>query len=1107
MSALEVIADRFVAVNGGWMDLASGAFVRLRLHAMSRREQMAWDDSCGTIARLRHPLLNPLVDFGDAGRSHVFEAYAIGAALRATAIERSTLLTHAVRFLSANHVALTAPLAEALIRDIDAPPVNATAQFTKRRRPLGIILQPRAVIERIAEAIDDAGPGGPCILTVVGPPGSGMRTLQVLVARTARLAGYVAVSADVLWRVPGVGEAVADRTLCLFDADAHEGERGDDRGPLATLLARLGTSSPRRHIVLRFRRGIEGCRGALEMEPMTTRALTSMVYVDRDCGPTRAELSAAVRFSDGRPGAFLGRLGALHVDDEGGRVAMVHESSPVYVVEPVTSAAPPRRSGIGRALRDAPDRAARLARRGRHASALRLLSRAGRVLAARGEHLLAAACDEATGWIERNRGRSARAEEAFERARRRGDGDSSAVRGAIGVGVVWTDLERFAEAEAALRGASAAAELLRDGCLARRARRALARCLFWQARYDEALLLLQDDCRSDCSEPPDPLAAADAYALTARIRIRIGDLRGSMAAASAAVRLAHAVDDPRLRALSARAMALVQIELGDTGQARDWIGRGLRAAAAAHLPILGVRLRAVRAACEGDAYSADRKTAEDRLRIRLLPPLVRREIEALQRRGGAAHDGVLRATGFDERALRDLQSLLELTHAAADDHAALERLCQSLCDELRAVTVQVVAADADGRLLARAGRPWAGDVRVIQRALTGGVVSMVAEAPEPRQWAEAVRYAQAPIAALGARWTTGAALDMRRVAALMRAAALAAAAPVRTLLDRAPAAAPPVGSDLIGTSPAANTLREAIARAARAPFPVLVEGESGSGKELVARGIHRAGARRDRRLCTINCAALSDELVEAELFGHARGAFTGAVGDRPGLFEEADGGTLFLDEIGELSARAQAKLLRVLQDGEVRRVGENLPRRVDTRIVAATNRRLEDEVAAGRFRADVRFRLDVIRIVVPPLRERATDIPALALHFWTEATARLGSAATLTPESLAALARYDWPGNVRELQNAIASLAVHAPRRGRVQPSMLPVRIASAATLASSPHGQTFEAARQEFERRYVRAALARAGGQRSRAARALGVSRQGLAKMLNRLRIDDSRT
>ena len=221
--------------------------------------------------------------------------------------------------------------------------------------------------------------------------------------------------------------------------------------------------------------------------------------------------------------------------------------------------------------------------------------------------------------------------------------------------------------------------------------------------------------------------------------------------------------------------------------------------------------------------------------------------------------------------------------------------------------------------------------------------------------------------------------------------------------------------------------------------------------------------------------------------------------ERAGLFEEADGGPLFLDEVGELSGRAQAKLLRVLQEGEVRRIGENLPRRVDVRIVAATNRPLDREASNGRFRTDLRVRLDVLRITVPALRDRIGDIALLAQHFWKQATERVGSQATLTPDALAALSRYDWPGNVRELQNAIAWMAVHAPRRGRVGATLLPAQLAGA-PLAT---GSSFEVAREDFERRYVKAALAQAGGQRLVAARALGVSRQGLAKMLRRLRIE----
>jgi transcriptional regulator with PAS, ATPase and Fis domain len=251
----------------------------------------------------------------------------------------------------------------------------------------------------------------------------------------------------------------------------------------------------------------------------------------------------------------------------------------------------------------------------------------------------------------------------------------------------------------------------------------------------------------------------------------------------------------------------------------------------------------------------------------------------------------------------------------------------------------------------------------------------------------------------------------------------------------------------------------------------------------------------------LNCAALPDDLVESELFGHARGSFTGAVVDRPGVFEDAHGGTLFLDEIGELSPRAQAKMLRVIQEGELRRVGENVPRRIDVRLIAATNRDLAHEVDRGRFRLDLLYRLDVIRITVPPLRERADDVAVLAEQFWREATARVNSRATLAPAAIAALARYHWPGNVRELQNVLAALAVRSPRRGLVPASALPPQFGA----PSRDETWRLDDARRTFEERFVRAALVRTGGHRTRAAAELGVSRQGLTKLLARLGIADA--
>ena len=300
-------------------------------------------------------------------------------------------------------------------------------------------------------------------------------------------------------------------------------------------------------------------------------------------------------------------------------------------------------------------------------------------------------------------------------------------------------------------------------------------------------------------------------------------------------------------------------------------------------------------------------------------------------------------------------------------------------------------------------------------------------------------------------------------------------------------------------------LRRAVARAAPTTFPVLIEGESGAGKELVARAVHRLSPRRDRRLAAINCAAMTDELIDAELFGHARGAFTGAIGARAGLFEDADRGTVFLDEVGELSPRAQAKLLRVLQEREVRRVGESQPRAVDVRIVAATNRSLSAAAAAGQYRADLRYRLAVVRIVVPPLRERVEDIPLLAQAFWHQLVPARPTRAWLSPGALAALCRRPWPGNVRQLQNVVAGLILAAPERGRVTAQQVEA-VMAAEDSAEAVGGVTLDQARRALDRQVVVGALARHAGCRAAAARELGVSRQGLSKLMARLALSSAR-
>ncbi len=452
--------------------------------------------------------------------------------------------------------------------------------------------------------------------------------------------------------------------------------------------------------------------------------------------------------------------------------------------------------------------------------------------------------------------------------------------------------------------------------------------------------------------------------------------------------------------------------------------------------------------------------------------------------------------------LQFVPRLLQVVHDAEDEGIALASACSWLRMHAGASAVAIVS-DPDGGLVAQDG--WRGEAprpaeltAVCRERPAATLLSSAAAAPSVTA---PVRYGGSVIGHVVARGPGSEAGELEE--GVQALAALAGPA-LRARLD---ARMPPddvtaLMPEVIGRSPAMTLVREAVGQAARTFFPVLIDGESGTGKELVARALHRLSARRHRRFMAVNCAALTDDLVEAELFGFARGAFTGAMAARSGLFEEASGGSLFLDEVSELSARAQAKLLRALQEREIRRVGENLARPVDVRVIAATNLELGEAVRAQRFREDLLFRLAVIRIAMPPLRERLEDLPGLAATFWRQAMHDVGKHARLTKGALAALSGHGWPGNVRELQNVLAALAVRAPARGRL--GERDVR----QILAGPPDGGAgvpLGDLRRQCERRAVASALARHGGRRTAAARELGLSRQGLSKAIRRLGLDEA--
>jgi len=417
--------------------------------------------------------------------------------------------------------------------------------------------------------------------------------------------------------------------------------------------------------------------------------------------------------------------------------------------------------------------------------------------------------------------------------------------------------------------------------------------------------------------------------------------------------------------------------------------------------------------------------------------------------------------------------------ALSDGHEALQRLAADGPPDL--VVSDIRMGEVDGLQLTDALRERAPDTPVLLVTAFGNIDGAV----------EAIRrgafdYVSKPYDVDGIKMVVARALDQRRLAVENRSLR-------RDLRDKYRL------ENVVGRSEAMLQVYKTAARVAAADATVLIQGESGTGKELVARAIHTASPRAQRPFVAVDCGAIAEGVLESELFGHARGAFTGAQAMRRGLFEEANQGTLFLDEIGGVGQNLQARLLRALQEGTIRRVGTNETIAVDVRVVAASNRNLEQAVKEGRFREDLFYRLNVVTIRIPPLRDRREDIPLLAEHFAAK-HGRPEEGAAISPAARDLLVAYDWPGNVRELENVIARALALNPS-GVVTPEDLPDHVRgarpAAASLAVVAGAAQERPTLAELERRYAAQVLQETGGNKTRAAEILGIDRKTLYRLL----------
>ncbi len=1151
---MRLVADRFaVDENQRAIDLATARPVVLNVGtAGGVSEQLRWTDRCSAFASLHHRVVAPLVDFGLLGEASRFEAWACGEPWRGAKDTATAARVVAARFLeavglttgtlNADAVRIGREGAATLLPDVGAgypkeksAPGQATAAATPEL-PLcqrGVCIVQHPAVAALAEIFHTPS-ARPYVSQLWGPPGAGKRTIATALAQVARASGFVPVAARLM--SSPYAELWRGRSLFII-----ANEDGAAPSPWSALLeATLREAHP--HVLLMVgqeeRRSVAG----IAIGRVAIGDLVASVRPQPLSGGLEQSARRAAERAHGMRGRFVRLLhadsSAVPHDDRRAdrrRLPRVAEQVAEYGVDvpgdgmaalPVATCAWPAPGELA-ALRRKRDAALAQLAHGRHTSGIRLLRQSVGGLARRGDWSEAATGTVAlsTALLRRGRPRDALAsiDEARTYAGRAGQ-EAVLLDLATLVGHAWIDLARLDEAEGALGTAVAAARASRDPLRTAAASDALARCLFWRGHYAEA-----DATLAAAPDEVPPIAKGRRALLGARVALGLRDVPRAMRLVAESTPPDAAGVGSNAKAAVAYTAAFVHMAAGDLAGAQREAETAATAARAADDPLRVVRVRILTAEMQRRSGRTAQARAElGRLRrvMSAMPPLIRARWElslaltaehadlheVVARRAAATGLGALALYATDGRAATDsalvsdpfveeVVAIVRACQTAEDETTVLRDLCARVRQQLRASAVAFVLMRSGGgdRADVVIGDGARLDTSIAERAVVAGITIAPHRRDDRIEAAAPVQYGGVPIGALCARWTLGSTADTSRARHILDVGA-AAAAPVlsaaairreRTLVAEVPG--------LLGVSAPMVELRKNVERAASAPFAVLVDGESGSGKELVARAIHRGGPRRQRPFCTVNCAALPDDLVEAELFGHARGAFTGAVAERAGVFEDAHGGTLFLDEIGELAQRAQAKVLRVIQEGELRRVGENVSRRVDVRLVAATNRDLRREVEAGRFRLDLLYRLDVVHITVPPLRERRDDIALLAEHFWREASARVGGRATLAASTVTSLVRYDWPGNVRELQNVLAALAVRCPKRGVVPPSALP---AAFSTSRGEEERWRLDDARRTFEERFVRAALVRTGGHRGRAASELGVTRQGLTKLLTRLGI-----